>query len=216
MRIGGFTKQTLIDYPGKLAAMIFTQGCNFRCGYCHNPQLVLPHLINESTPIATEEVLQWIQTRKNWLDAVVISGGEPTLHNDLPEFIAQIKGMGLAVKLDTNGSNPLMLKKLIREHLVDYVAMDIKHLPSCRDYEKVIGLKNTEKLIRRIEQSMIILQQAGIDYEFRTTYIPGIHTPEAIEQIKSLLLDENKYTVNEYRDGYTIAHHQATGQTITT
>ncbi|HZJ73928.1 MAG TPA: anaerobic ribonucleoside-triphosphate reductase activating protein, partial [Perlabentimonas sp.] len=126
MRIGGFVKQSFIDWEGKITSVIFTKGCNFRCGFCHNPSLVLPKLIEQTPDIEVAAITEHLRKRKQWLDGVVITGGEPTLHNDLSTFIKTIKELGYPVKLDTNGSNPTLLKKLIADNSVDYVAMDIK------------------------------------------------------------------------------------------
>ena len=126
MRIGAFLKQSLIDWEGRVSAVIFTKGCNFRCGYCHNPYLVLPELLRQTQDIEEHEVLDFLDRRKNWLDGVVISGGEPTLHEDLIPFIQKIKALGLPVKLDTNGSHPEVLEQLIGGKWIDAVAMDIK------------------------------------------------------------------------------------------
>jgi pyruvate formate lyase activating enzyme len=138
MKIAGLIKQSYIDYPGKMAAVVFTQGCNFRCGYCHNPSLVLPRLFHHNKLVAVSDVLIHLENRKDWLDGVVITGGEPTIHGDLPDFLRQIKSLGYLVKLDTNGSNPLMLEKVIKENLVDFIAMDIKTLLQEELYAKSI------------------------------------------------------------------------------
>lgn len=181
--IGGLQKSSLIDYPGKISAVIFTQGCNFRCPYCHNPELVekkqetgnrnegvrergkegklgLPSLLPSFL------LLEFLNSRKGKLDGVVITGGEPTLHPDLPEFIKQIKELGFAVKLDTNGTNPEMLKQLIDEKLIDYVAMDIK-APIDKYSEIVCAKVDTGKILKSIE----ILKTGNIAYEFRTTVV---------------------------------------------
>lgn len=117
MKIGGFIKQSLIDYPGKIAAVVFTQGCNFRCGYCHNPQLVLPELFLEQPELVPLNIISYLKEHKNWLDGVVVTGGEPTIHKDLPLFLKEIKGLGYSIKLDTNGSNPYMLERIVKEKL---------------------------------------------------------------------------------------------------
>lgn len=169
MKIAGIIKSSWIDYPGKASTVIFLSGCNFRCSYCHNPELVLPDYGKALSPvIPVDEFFAFLQTRKNFLDAVCISGGEPTLHPDLPDFIREIKRLGFAVKLDTNGTNPDMLKELIEEGLLDYVAMDIKG-PSDL-YEKIIGVPVN---IEAIKESANILMEASsknsLKYEFRTT-----------------------------------------------
>ena len=124
MKIGGLLKFTLIDFPGRPAAVVFTQGCNFRCRYCHNPELVYPHMFAE--PVAEEEIDAFLKRRQGTLEGIVVSGGEPTLHEDLPQFLAKLKGMGYATKLDTNGTRPEVLKQLIQGKLLDFIAMDLK------------------------------------------------------------------------------------------
>lgn len=180
MRIGAIQKFSMIDYPGKLSAIIFTQGCNFRCPYCHNPELVSSELFQE--PLTEEEIFQFLETRKNKLDAVCITGGEPTMHLDLPTFIAKIKAMGFLVKLDTNGTNPQMLEELIAAELVDYLAMDIK--APLNSYSNVT---KTEVDISVIKESIQIIEKSNVEYEFRTTIISTLHSEEdIIEMAKSL------------------------------
>jgi len=175
MIIGGFEKLSLIDYPDHLAAIIFTKGCNFRCKYCYNPMLVCPVedadvKNNEGLNRFNEEdLLLFLKERFGRLDGVVISGGEPTLHPDLFEFIKKIKKIGYHVKLDSNGSNPGVLKKLINEKLIDYIAMDIK--APLNDYEKVVGVKINFK---NLAESVKIIMTSSIPYEFRTTMVPGL------------------------------------------
>jgi pyruvate formate lyase activating enzyme len=204
MQIGGFVKQSFIDYPGKISAVVFTQGCNFRCGYCHNPQLVLPELFSNIQPISSEEILNYLKERKNWLDGVVITGGEPTIHNDLPEFLKDIKDLDYKIKLDTNGSNPYMLEQIIKKNLADYIAMDIK-IPLIEGlYSKIIGIPDVEEITKNILASVIVLNKTTIDVEFRTTYIPGIHNEEIIEQIKKYVGCDKRYKINEFREGDTV------------
>ncbi len=183
MRIAGFQKQSFIDYPGNITAVVFTQGCNFRCGYCHNPSLVLPELFEK--PYCNEEILSYIKKYSKLLDAVCITGGEPTLHSDLPDFIQRIKKEGLKVKLDTNGSNPEMLKKLYQQNLLDFVAMDIKHLLQPEKYKSIIGKEVSTLLFNNILQSIDCIEQSEIDYQFRTTVIKGYHSKADIEQLKN-------------------------------
>ncbi|MBN2762441.1 MAG: anaerobic ribonucleoside-triphosphate reductase activating protein, partial [Bacteroidales bacterium] len=168
MKIGGFIKQSLIDYPGKIVAVIFTQGCNFRCGYCHNPQLVLPELFENELSYTPDIIFQYLQEHKNWLDGVVVTGGEPTIHNDLPEFLKKIKDYGYLVKLDTNGSNPFILEKIIKNKLTDFIAMDIKTLPERDFYFEITGIQNIPDIAERIIASVILLKNSGVDVEFRT------------------------------------------------
>jgi len=163
MRIGGFQKISLIDFPGKVASVVFTQGCNFRCPYCHNAELVLPSHFSETIP--EKNILDFLMTRVGRLQGVEVTGGEPTLHSDLPDFIEKIKDMGYAVKLDTNGSRPAVLKHLIDQKLVDFIAMDVKG-PLDR-YDDIAGVKVNPRLI---EESIDLIIQSGVEYLFRTTF----------------------------------------------
>lgn len=212
MQVGGFVKQSLIDYPSYVAAVIFTQGCNFRCGYCHNPQLVLPELFAQNQTIATDEVLAYLEERRSWLDAVVVTGGEPTIHNDLPKFLKRIKAMGYRVKLDTNGSNPYMLEHIISERLVDCVAMDIKIAVEEALYTQIIGIKDTSTIIENVLASVFVLKAATIDVEFRTTRLPETHNDAMMHLIKKYIGNDKRYTINEFRDGNTVNVNQNRGQ----
>jgi pyruvate formate lyase activating enzyme len=180
MRLGGLLKFSLIDYPGKVAAVVFTQGCNYRCPFCHNPELVLPDLFSE--PLLVEEVLSFLEKRRGQLQGLAITGGEPTLHHDLPDFIRAVKAKGFLVKLDTNGSNPEMLRLLIEEKLVDHIAMDIKS--SLASYDHATGIKaDTEALKASIE----LIKASGIDHEFRTTALKSIVSDADMVAISSLI-----------------------------
>ncbi len=163
MRIGGLQKISFIDFPQKTAAIVFTQGCNFRCGYCHNPELIYPKLYQ--IPIPEEEVFAFLETRIGKLDGVVITGGEPTLQPDLIEFIKKVKAMEYLVKLDSNGSNPDVLKKIIDEKIVDFIAMDIK--ATFDKYNLVCGVSVN---IENIKKSIDLVKNSGIGFQFRTTY----------------------------------------------
>jgi len=204
MKIGGFVKQSLIDYPGKIAAVVFTQGCNFRCGYCHNPHLVLPELFQEHPEYTPGTIMDYLKAHNHWLDGVVVSGGEPTIHRDLPQFLKEIKALKLLVKLDTNGSDPVMLKQIIDEQLADYIAMDIKTIPENSRYEGVIGIPCEGQLLGSVLSSIALLNHAGITAEFRTTLIPGEHTAEFPGQIRSLIGHGIPFNANDYRDGPTV------------
>jgi pyruvate formate lyase activating enzyme len=168
--LGGFMKQSLIDYPGHIATVLFTRGCNFRCYYCHNPELVIPELICKSSSLDAENIIDWISVNSELLDAVVVTGGEPTLHSALPEFIKMYKDMGLKVKLDTNGTRPEMLERLIGNRLVDYVAMDIKAPLMCKSYEQIVRTVISARHLEKIKTSVTILNSSSIEYEYRTTY----------------------------------------------
>ena len=183
MKIGGFQKQSLIDFPGHISAVVFTQGCNFRCSYCHNSALVLPEKF--LAPLNEQEIMDYIQHYKNLLDAICISGGEPTLQKDLPEFIRKVSKLGLKIKLDTNGSNPQMLKALLNEGLFDFVAMDIKHLLNTESYSSIVGFSVSNDLLDRVKESVELVQNSGIDYEFRTTQISPFHKDKDINFLRS-------------------------------
>jgi len=173
MKIGGLQKTTVIDYPGKIACTLFIYGCNFRCGFCHNPELVLAPLENE---ISQEEILEFLENRKNQLEGVCITGGEPLMSLDL-DFVKKIKEMSYAIKIDTNGSFPEKLKELIELKLVDYIAMDIK-----ASREKYDDVTNVEVELKKIEECMKLVDGFGA-YEFRTTIVKGIHSVEEMENL---------------------------------
>lgn len=205
MRIGGFVKQSLIDWEGKVSAVIFTKGCNFRCGYCHNPSLVLPELLRQTQDIKEEEVLGFIDKRRHWLDGVVISGGEPTLHEDLLPFIQKIKSFGLPVKLDTNGSNPEILQQLIAGKWIDAVAMDIKSSLSLPCYQKV-NYTMTASLLEKIQESIRMIKDSGLEYLFRTTVIPHVQSPEEVQNLQKEFSGAH-YVIQEFRDGDILDKH---------
>ena len=197
MKISGFQKLTLLDYPGKIACIIFTQGCNYKCSYCQN-SLLIP--CGNEKLIDEEEVFDYLEKRKNMLDGIVISGGEPTIQRGLVNFIERVKKIGLLVKLDTNGSNPAIIKKLIDEELVDYVAMDIKNVFD--EYENVTKCKVN---IKNIQDSIKCLQESKIEYEFRTTIIKNIHTVDKILNIcKFLGKNQNIYLQNFEQSEYVL------------
>ena len=175
MKISGLQKMTLLDYPGKVACTVFLGGCNFRCPYCHNSEL-LDGSCDEIMP--QQELLTFLHSRKGLLDAVCISGGEPTLQADLPDLLAAIKAMGYLIKLDTNGSRPEVLKDLVSRKLVDYVAMDIKNSPD--RYEQTVG---TSCRLPQIEESIRFLTENHVDYEFRTTVVAQLHDSQSLEEM---------------------------------
>ena len=199
MLIGGFEKLTLVDYPGKVAATIFTVGCNFRCPFCHNPELVLPELIQEQPKILEQDILEFLQKKQGLIQGICITGGEPTLQSDLKDFILKIKNLGYAVKLDTNGSNPQVLQELINEKLVDYVAMDIK--TSLEKYDLcTLGQVSPENIIASIQ----LLKQSNIDYEFRTTMAPGIVEEKDILKIVELIKGSPRYFLQRFKPSKSI------------
>ena len=174
--IAGLQKMTLLDYPGKVACTVFLQGCNFRCPFCHNSGLLGAP---EQPPIPTAELLDFLKKRQGLLDGVCITGGEPTLHKELPDLLRQIKDLGFAVKLDTNGYRPDVLKALVCDGLVDYVAMDIKNCPD--RYAETAGIPNLD--ISKIEDSMVFLMEGELDFEFRTTVVQQFHGTKELEAI---------------------------------
>jgi pyruvate formate lyase activating enzyme len=199
MIIGGLQKTTLIDFPGKIAATVFTSGCNFFCPWCYSAELVLPEKIKKHPRISEEEFFNFLKSRQGLLEGVAICGGEPTLQADLPDFIKKIKELGFLVKLDTNGSNPRMLKDLIDGKKIDYVAMDIK--TSKEKYEET--LKGNVNM-KDIEESVKILKEGKLDYEFRTTVVPGIHKKEDILALAQWIKGAPKYYLQKFMPAKTI------------
>jgi pyruvate formate lyase activating enzyme len=194
MLIGGLQKTSLIDYPEKLAAIIFTCGCNFRCNFCYNI-----HLIENPEPIMTEDdVFEFLEKRKKYLDAVVIGGGEPTIQKDIIEFIKKIKEMGYLVKLDTNGAEPEVIEELIDRKLVDYIAMDIKAPLDL--YREVVNV-DIDKT--KIKKSISLIMNSGVDYEFRTTVYPKL-TKEHFKEILQLIQGAKKYYIQQYEPKTTL------------
>jgi len=189
MRIGGLEKTTLIDYPGKVACMIYTIGCNFHCPYCHNPELV-----DETAPeINIEDVFKLLEERKHLLDGVVITGGEPTLHDDLLDVMARIKKLGYLIKLDSNGTRPEMLKEAVKRGLVDYFAMDIK-APLESYSQQVARPVDTEA----IKESIKFIMNCGVDYEFRTTIVKSLLTEDDVEAIVKSVKGAKKYYLQKF------------------
>lgn len=176
IRIAGIQKMTLLDYPGKVACTIFLQGCNFRCPFCHNSELLPP---GTETGLSEEDLLTFLKKRAGLLEGVCVSGGEPTVQPELLRFIRAIKDLGYAVKLDTNGSNPEVLRTLMEEGLVDYVAMDIKNAPS--EYAKTVGCENLH--LNKMEESIRLLSDGDTPFEFRTTLVKELHTRDSIVEM---------------------------------
>jgi pyruvate formate lyase activating enzyme len=192
--IKGLQKTSLIDFEPYTACVVFLGGCNFRCSYCHNPDLVLNHSSIDN--ISKDEFFSFLDSRKKWLDGVCITGGEPCLYKDLPKFISKIKEKGFLVKLDTNGTNPNMLQELIDKKLVDYVAMDIK--TDLNSYPSVVG--EGLVFIDDIKNSIKIIRESGIKHEFRTTCVPGLVGKENISKIGSFLKGSEKYVLQNFRE----------------
>jgi len=197
MIIGGFQKFSLIDYPNKVCAIIFIQGCNFRCPYCHNPELVVPERYGSEIPVS--EIYNFLETRRGRLDAVTITGGEPTLHSDLIEMIRKIKDMGFLVKLDTNGSHPEVLEKIISGKLVDYLAMDVK--APVKSYTKVVGRYID---VGKIKKSINLIMNSGIKYEFRTTVAKPFVSKDDLREIAREIKGAENYCLQNFVPSKTV------------
>ena len=204
IKIGGLQKNTLIDFPGCVAATVFLCGCNFRCPWCYSREIVLPEEIKKQPEISEKKFFDFLEKRQSLLEGVVICGGEPTMNQDLPVFIKKIKKMGFFVKLDTNGSNPAMLKRLIGARLINYVAMDVK-LPK-EKYRKNVVMSEcwNDKMLNNIQKSIDILKKGKVDYEFRTTVVPTVHTEEDIIEIAKWLNGSKRYFLQNFRPEKTI------------
>jgi pyruvate formate lyase activating enzyme len=202
MIIAGLQKTTLIDYPGKLACTVFLAVCNFRCPWCYSSELVLPAKIAKQPRMGEKEFLDFLRTRDGLLEGVVVCGGEPTVNKDLPQFVQKIKNLGFAVKIDTNGSNPEMLKDLANAKLIDYVAMDIKASLNNPAYQNLLGEGAT---LDKIKESVGFLKQGKVDFEFRTTVVNTVHTKEDFIEIAKWIGGENvKYYLQNFLPTKTI------------
>lgn len=192
MKFSGLQKTSLIDYPDKVAAVLFTPGCNLRCPYCYNWRIV----VNPKPPFLNEEAaIQILEERKKYVDAVVISGGEPTIHNELPKFLKRLRGYGFAVKLDTNGLNPKVLEECLP--YVDYVALDVKTSP---EKYHLLGLKDVTALLQTVE----MLKRGKVEYEFRTTVVPGIVEEKDITIIGEIVKGAKNYALQQFIPGDTL------------
>ncbi len=201
MKLSAIQKFTVLDYPGKVACIAFTPGCNMRCGFCHNPEFVLPERIKELAPSFIDEAvfLRFLDERQGLLDGVVVSGGEPTIWHDLPSFLRKIKERGFLVKLDTNGNQPKVLYELLEKKLVDYVAMDVKTALS--EYPKLVGSMVKPETI---EESINLLRSSVVDYEFRTTLIKEVHTLEVLEAMRKILSGAERWFLQTFRPEHTL------------
>ncbi|MDR2603135.1 MAG: anaerobic ribonucleoside-triphosphate reductase activating protein [Puniceicoccales bacterium] len=191
MKIGGIQKVSLIDFPGKISCVLFTQGCNFCCPFCHNESLVLPEKFGP--PMEEHEILNFLNAKKGKIEAVVMSGGEPTLQGDLEDFLKKIKEFGFLTKLDTNGARPEVLDSLYKAKLLDYVAMDIKHR-----FERYAEITNASVNIDNIKRSIDLIKNSGVDYEFRTTIVPAFHTSYDIGSIIYQLSRAKRFVLQEF------------------
>lgn len=201
LKISGIKTLTLLDWPGRAACIVFTAGCNMRCRFCHNPEFVLPKLLEktEKDLIPEAAVLNFLKTRQGLLEGVVVCGGEPTLHGGLPDFCRAVKALGFPVKLDTNGLRPDVVRALAGEKLIDCVAMDFKHAPA--KYGQVTGVPNAEK--KALETGRFVIE-SGLDHEFRTTVAKGEHSAEDIAEIAKALSGAKRYFLQNFRPGKTL------------
>lgn len=196
MQIGGFLPFTASDYPGKLAAILFTQGCNLRCPFCHNAGLLSR---KEPSPLALEEIYSQLEQRRGFLDGVVISGGEPTLHDDLPDVLRKIRSYGFVTKLDTNGTSPGVLSRLLSEGLLDFVAMDVKAPIS--KYHQLSGVNiDTGKIL----QSMELIASSGLPHQFRTTWVKSLLSEDDLKSVRALLPKGEELTVQTFRPEHAL------------
>jgi len=221
MIIGGLQKFSLLDYPGRVSAIVFTKGCNFRCQFCYNPMLVWPTEVSKSKyahlkngeqqkvhpTINQDELFVFLKSRAGKLDAVVLTGGEPCLQKDLPEFIRKIKALGFLVKLDTNGSHPEVLAKLIKEKLVDYIAMDLK-APENK-YKEVTGVKADFKKVRR---SVKLIMRSDLPYEFRTTVVPGLINKDDIAAMGRIIKGADKWYLQNFKSNIALVERELEGR----
>ena len=198
MNICGYQKTTLLDYPGHVAATIFTGGCNFRCPFCHNSDLVVNSTM--SPCISQEEIFAFLKKRKNVLSGICITGGEPTLQTNLSEFIKKVRSLGYKIKLDTNGYRPDVISSLLEDNLLDYIAMDIK--AGLSNYAKVSGIPNLDT--SKIKESISIIENSGIDYEFRTTVVKELHSQEDFLEISEMLSSSSPYFIQSFKDSGNI------------
>ncbi|MFC1723559.1 anaerobic ribonucleoside-triphosphate reductase activating protein [Nanoarchaeota archaeon] len=201
MIIAGLQKTSLLDYPGKICATVFLAVCNFKCGFCHNPELVVPELIkSESVPMTPQVLMKELDTRMKYIDGVCITGGEPLLNKDIFKLCDEIKKRGLLVKIDTNGTRPNILKQLMDFELVDFVAMDIKG-----PKEKYSEIAGTDVKIEHIEESVKLLMEGKVDYEFRTTVVKGLHDHSDFIKIGNWIKGAKSYYLQQFNfDGKTV------------
>jgi pyruvate formate lyase activating enzyme len=193
MKIKGFIKTTFIEYPGKIASIVFLPGCNFRCPFCFNPELIFES--DKLDDIGEDVVLDFLENQRKWIDALVISGGEPTLSSDLPDFISRVKKIGVLVRIYTNGSNPKMLKELIDKKLIDSIAMDIKAPINEEGYERATKVKG---VISEVKESISMIMRSGIEYEFRTTVVPGMHSEKDVEEIAKYIRGAKLFVLQRF------------------
>ena len=206
MLISGLQKLTLLDYPGHVACTVFTGGCNFRCPFCHNAPLVLPERLAGDAN-GEETVLQFLEKRRGVLEGVAITGGEPLLHPDMPDFLKKIRAMGYKIKLDTNGSFPERLAALLEDGLVDRVAMDVKNAPAL--YARTAGLETID--LAALTRSRDLLLQGTVDYEFRTTVVRSLHTAESLKEAAAWIRGAREYYLQQYKDSGEVIDAEGLG-----
>ncbi|MCD6248273.1 MAG: anaerobic ribonucleoside-triphosphate reductase activating protein [Hadesarchaea archaeon] len=195
MEFKGLLPLSLIEYPNKIVAVVHTGGCNFRCPFCYNRDLVLNP---DSIPsVSEEEVIGLLKSRKRWLDGLAVTGGEPTIHPDLPRFLRRVKELSFLVELETNGSNPEMLEELIEEELVDYIAMDVKAPLTWERYKEIAGIKD-KTIFEKVLKSIELLKRGKVDYEFRTTFVPDLLSEEDILAIAKELKGAKRYVLQQF------------------
>lgn len=198
MNICGYQKTTLLDYPGHVAATFFTGGCNFRCPFCHNSDLIT--YPSSTDNISEEEIFTFLKKRKNILSGICITGGEPTLQPDLAEFIEKVRSYGYKIKLDTNGYRPEVIADLLEKNLLDYIAMDIK--AGYSNYITASGISNL--IIKKIEDSVSIIENSGIPYEFRTTVVKELHNETDFQEIADMISPKSPYFIQSFKDSGNI------------
>lgn len=196
MTLAGFQKLSLVDYPGHLSSIVFTQGCNFRCGYCHNPELIATE---NRFHCDEEDILSHLEKRKDFIEGVVITGGEPTIHEDLPVFIEKIRKSGKRVKLDTNGSNPDLLEQLVAARAVDYVALDVK-----TSFAKYFLIAQSDDMPEKVIRSINIVMNSGLPYEMRTTCVPGIVNESDLLEIGKAIKGAEKWCLQQFHSLVTL------------
>ena len=199
----GLVKQSLVDYPGEIATVLFTRGCNFLCPFCHNGHLLIRGGYSENEHLTMTQIMGFLAERRNFIDAVVISGGESTIHAWLPQAVSQIKEQGFLIKIDTNGSNPSMLNTLLENHLVDYVALDIKAPLDYKKYSQATGRLNAQEFFNIRCSVNLLLGHPEITAEFRTTVLPLLHSYEDIENIAAAIANAPLYTLQQFNPAST-------------
>ncbi|MDI6782095.1 MAG: anaerobic ribonucleoside-triphosphate reductase activating protein [bacterium] len=199
--IKGFVEMSMLDWEGKIVSTLYLPYCNLRCPYCHNSGLVLNP--EQYSTIPVEIAMDYFVRRKDWIDGVCLSGGEPCMYEDLPDFIRRLRNIGIKIKLDTNGSFPDMLQRLIDEKLIDYIAMDIKSPLDTRAYTQASGVKD-EGMVERIRKSIKIIMDSRIDYEFRTTIVPTLHTKETLAAMAESIKGAKKYVLQAFVPNNTL------------